>query len=131
MRQRELKTVPPECFPVKRSCYWDGTGESALFVWQERIQEGNAKGREIAFVASGHGEAVNARGGGDHRILNQGIRLAVHETRPFAKAERIHRQNLDGGRELIYPGLDFLGFLFILRPRSFNAGLQLTQGDGG
>ncbi len=24
MRQREAKTVPLECFPVKRSCYWDG-----------------------------------------------------------------------------------------------------------
>jgi hypothetical protein len=36
---------------------------------REGIQDGHVEMREIAFVPSGHGEAVNASRGGHHGIL--------------------------------------------------------------
>lgn len=44
----------------------------------EGIQDGHVEMREIAFVPSGHGEAVNASRGGYHGILSQGTGTAVH-----------------------------------------------------
>jgi hypothetical protein len=46
---------------------------SARALWRsvpEGIQDGHVEMREIAFVPSGHGEAVNASSGGYHGILS-------------------------------------------------------------
>jgi hypothetical protein len=49
--------------------------QNSLF---EGIQDGHVEVREITFVASGHGEAMNARRGGDHSVLTWGIGTVVH-----------------------------------------------------
>lgn len=102
-----------------------------LLVWQEWIQKRNAKDQEVAFIARGYDEAMDPRCGGDHGIFDQMVCLAAHKSSPFAKTLRIHRQNLNGIRELIHPNLNFLGFPCILRSRSFNARLQFAQSDSG
>lgn len=50
--------------PVK-----DRASARALRSVPEGIQDGHVEMREIAFVPSGHGEAVNASCGGDHGIF--------------------------------------------------------------
>ncbi len=65
--------------------------------------------------------------GGTHGVFAQSIGLAVHEAHPFPKAPSIHRQDLNGLRQLIDPGFYFLGLGWILRARSFNSGSHFAQ----
>lgn len=49
---------------------------------------------EIVLVPGGDDEAVHSGRGGNHGVLNQLVRAAVHEATPLTKGTGVHWQNL-------------------------------------
>ena len=62
---------------------------------------------KIADIPRHHRKPMNASRGGDHRILEQRLRLPVLEARPFPKSRHVHRQDTVAVDDTAEPGFQF------------------------
>ena len=86
---------------------------------------------EIADIPRHHRQPMNASRGGDHRILEQRIRLPVLEARPFPKSRHVHRQDTVAVDDPTEPGFQFRRFRRVLLARPLDTGLNFSGRDGG
>jgi hypothetical protein len=100
-------------------------------VWPsaKRIQHGDAELLKVSYVSSDDGQIMYPSGSRDHRILDDGVRTMMHETRPLSEGRGIHRQNAVSLNEAINPSLDFVRLGRILLASNFDTGLKLTDCD--
>jgi len=96
----------------------------AVFEW---VDNGNTKVREIVFVASRHGEAMNASSGSYHSVLGQSIRTSHHQPGIFAEARCIHGQDLRSALQMRSPHFNFIRFHWILLTRHLYAFLNFSE----
>src|SRR5215475_10880309 len=96
----------------------------AIFEW---VDNGDTKVREIVFVASRYGEAMNASSGSYHSVLGQSIRTTYHQPGILAKARRIHGQDLRSALQVRSPNFNFIRFHWILFTRQLHAFLNFSE----
>jgi len=92
----------------------------------ERVNGVNLEGSEVTNVARHNHQMVHDRSGGDQRILEEMIRLPVHEFRADPEDAGIDRKDVPGLGHLIDPDLDFGSLLLIAFTSDFDTGLQFS-----
>ena len=97
----------------------------------ERVKQFHLEFMEIADIPRHHRQPMNASRGGDHRILEQRIRLPVLEARPFPKSRHVHRQDTVAVDDTAEPGFQFRRFRRVLLARPLDTGLNFSGRDGG
>jgi hypothetical protein len=93
----------------------------------ERILDKYIQKRKVCDIPRGDDKPMNSRGRRNHRILKKMVPFSFHQSRPFSKARRIHRQNLAGASEPLHPRLNLLSFDTILNSSSFNSSLEFPK----
>jgi hypothetical protein len=97
----------------------------------ERIEHLDPEWREIAGVSGHDHVAVNEGGGGDQSVDEQVVGAPVGELAPKAKHSAVEGQDVPGPLYTVDPRLDLGGLLGVLLARDLDAGLELSQRDGG
>ena len=67
------------------------------------VEQGHGKALEVAHVSGDDGQFVHERGGRDHGVLIDRVRLSVPQFRPQPEGRGIHGQDVVGLGELIGP----------------------------
>lgn len=98
--------------------------------WVERIQYADVELREIPYVAGDDRQVVNRGGRCDHRVLDQLVRLSMHEARPCAECLGVHIQDVVGLRDLLQPCFKFGRSSLVPLTRDLNACLNFADGNG-
>ena len=96
----------------------------------ERIQQFHFKALEITNVSRNHRQSVDSCRGRDHGVLDQGVRFAMHETRPLPEDMRVHRQDTISIDYPIKPGFQFARLHRILLASDLDPCLDLSNRNG-
>jgi hypothetical protein len=74
---------------------------------------------------------MNSSSCGNHCVLQQVRRLAIHNSSPLPEAWNVHGQDLVGRRQPVNPTLQFVCFRWVMMPCPLNARLHLTECHSG
>jgi len=82
---------------------------------------------EVFDVSRHDAQAMHARRGGDHRVLDQIVGSPVHEPGPHAKRRSIHRQDVPDAGDLVDPCFNVSRPRWVFRAQVLDPRLQLTH----